>query len=127
MTSAYAIRLFELLIQYSAVGQREIAVEDLRRWFRLEETYPLLSELRRRVIEPAVSQINEHRPLVVQWSPRKSGRTVTHFLFTFAPKKEAAKQKASAKVLSEYELSQLAKPGESYEEALKRLKVRVKK
>lgn len=127
MTSAYAIRLFELLIQYSAVGQREIAVEDLRRWFRLEDTYRLLSELRRRVIEPAVSQINEHGPLTVQWEPRKSGRTVTHFVFTFTPKKKTARRDAPIKVLSEYELSKLARPGESHDEALKRLKVRLKK
>lgn len=127
MTSAYGIRLFELLIQYSAVGQREISVEDLRRWFRLEESYPLLSELRRRVIEPAVNQINEHGPLTVKWAPRKSGRTITHFVFMFASKKDANKQSASAKVLSEYELSKLAKPGESYADALKRLKVNVKK
>jgi len=126
MTSTYAIRLFELLIQYSAVGQREIAVEDLRRWFRLEDTYPLMSELRRRVIEPAVSQINEHGPLTVKWTPRKSGRTVTHFVFTFAPKKGAVKQNVSAKVLTEYELSKLARPGESYADALKRLKVSMK-
>lgn len=129
MTSSYAIRLFEMLVQYTSVGHREISVEDFRRWLRLDDSYPLMSELRRRVVEPAVAQINEHGPMMVKWSPKKTGRSVTHLSFTFAPKKGSAvkgierKSPSVKNTITAYELSKKARPGESTADALKRLDV----
>ncbi|GAB3478566.1 replication initiation protein [Azotobacter salinestris] len=127
MTSAHAIRLFELLAQYGNAGRREICIDQLRDWFQLGDSYPVLKDLKRRVIDPAVEQINEHSPLAVTYSQRKAGRKVTHLVFDFAPKESAGpalekKPKQSGpKVLTSYELSKLARPGESEAAALKRL------
>lgn len=123
MTSAHAIRLFELLAQYGSIGQREISVEQLREWFQLGDSYPLMADLRRWVIEPAASQVNQHSPLQVAWAQRKTGRRVSHLLFTFGPKvakapkvaKSAAKPKAGG-ALSDAELAALARPGETWEQ-----------
>lgn len=93
MTSAHAIRLYELLVQWSD-GLREVAVADLRRWFMLEDKYPEIKDFKRRVIEPAVAQINEHSPLLLAVTQRKTGRPVTHFKFVFEPKKNAAVRQA---------------------------------
>ncbi len=93
MDSAYGIRLYELLMQWGSQGHREIEVSQLREWLQLEGRYPLMAELRRCVIEPAVAQINEHSPLQVNWTQRKTGRRVTHLAFTFSPKAEAAAKK----------------------------------
>ncbi|MFC3606961.1 replication initiation protein [Stutzerimonas tarimensis] len=128
MTSAYAIRLFEMLAQYGSVGSREVSLEQLREWFQLEGRYPLMADLRRWVIEPAVAQVNEHSPLQVEWLPKKTGRKVTHLQFTFRNKTkkvpEGTKQDPKRKV-TESELSRLARPGESREQALARLGVTV--
>jgi len=128
MTSAYAIRLYELLIQWDGIGKREVSVEQLREFLQLEDRHPLMGDLRRWVIEPAIEQINEHSPLEVSWSQRKTGRKVTHLHFTFGPKKVPEKgsgksAKPSLKTITEGELSRLARPGESLDQALKRLNV----
>jgi len=130
MTSSHAIRLFELLAQYGSMESREISVEQLRDWFHLEDRYPLMADLRRWVIEPAVAQVNEHSPLAVTWEQRKTGRKITHLTFTFGPKKPTkAAGKAPRKTtekrkdgkLSETEIQALARPGETWEQLRARL------
>ena len=46
MTSAYGIRLYEVLVQWPE-GHRVVEVADLRRWLQLEDRYPLMADLRR--------------------------------------------------------------------------------
>ena len=125
MTSAYGIRLYELLVQWPE-GHREVALDDLRRWLQLEERYPSIKDLKRRVLDPAVEQINEHSPLMVSWSQRKTGRKVTHLVFDYAPKKPAkavgkAPAKRKAGKISDAEIAKQARPGESWEAARARL------
>ena len=125
MTSAYGIRLYELLVQWPE-GHREVALDDLRRWLQLEERYPSIKDLKRRVLDPAVEQINEHSPLMVSWSQRKTGRKVTHLVFDYAPKKPAkavgkAPAKRKAGKISDAEIAKQARPGETWEAARARL------
>lgn len=152
MDSAYGIRLYELLMQWDSMGCREIELGQLREWLQLEGRYPAIKDFKLRVLDPAVAQINEHSPLQVSWTQRKTGRRVTHLAFTFAPK-EAAKtrQKPAApptekprkpKVetagpqaatgylafvlsqlkMTEAEFNAAARPGEDHKQAFARLK-----
>lgn len=128
MDSSHAIRLYELLMQWDTKGQREISIEDLRKWLQLEGRYPLMAEFRRWVIEPAVTQINEHSPISVSWTQRKTGRKITHLQFSFGPKQTAtpALVDSSAKpkkrsVISKAEAESMAQRGESYEALYQRL------
>lgn len=129
MTSAHGIRLYELLAQWPE-GHRVVEVDELRRWLQLEDRYPLMADLRRWVIEPAVEQINEHSPLTLTWSQRKTGRKVTHLVFDYAPKKPAkavgkapggAQAKRKGGKLTDADIARLARPGESWEAARARL------
>ncbi|GHB15756.1 replication initiation protein [Modicisalibacter luteus] len=86
MTSAHAIRLYEFLVQWRGTGKREVEIDWLRDTLQLEDKYPVLKDFKRRVIEPAVDQINEHSPLWVKWDQRKTGRRVSHLVFTFGEK-----------------------------------------
>lgn len=86
MTSAHAIRLYELLCQWRGTGKREVEIDWLREAFQLGDKYPAIKDFKRWVIEPAVEQINEHSPLQVKWDQRKTGRRVTHLTFTFSEK-----------------------------------------
>lgn len=125
MTSAYGIRLYELLVQWPE-GHREVALDDLRRWLQLEDRYPSIKDFKRWVLDPAVEQINEHSPLMLTWSQRKTGRKVTHLVFDYAPKKptkalgKATLKRKSCK-LSDAEITKQARPGESWEAARARL------
>lgn len=127
MTSAYGIRLYELLAQWPE-GHREVDLEDLRRWLQLEDRYPAIKDLKRRVLDPAVAQINEFSPLNVVCSQRKTGRRVTHIVFDYARKdtpprsaKGAAKAPAKRGKLTDADIARLARPGESWEDARRRL------
>lgn len=130
MDSAYGIRLYELLMQWDSQGQREIEIEQLREWLQLEGRYPSIKDFKLRVLEPAIAQINEHSPLQVAWAQRKTGRRVSHLLFTFSPKKPIKPpRQAPAKTaaprkrrgLSDAEIAAKALPGESWEAARARL------
>lgn len=96
LNSGYAIRLYELLCQWRETGAREVSIEWLRHAFLLEGKYPALKDFKRRVIQPAVEQINEQTSLWVKWDQRKTGRRVSHLVFTFGNKVGNKKSKAIA-------------------------------
>lgn len=140
MTSIYGIRLFEMLIQYTTLGAREIALEDLRKWLRLHDKYLLMADLRRYVIEPGIKQVNQHSPLQVDYELRRTGRKISHVKFTIGQKQVPTKKSQSKCVappskeingqestgITRYELSHLAHPGESEVNALLRLNAYIK-
>lgn len=87
MSSAYAIRIYELISQYRVIGKRELAVVDLRHMLEIGTRYPLFADFKKRVIDTSVEQINEHSPLQVGYELKKTGRKYTHIIFFFGPKK----------------------------------------
>lgn len=93
MTSIYAIRLYELLAQWQSVGKREVELDWLKKRFEIEDLYPDMHNLKKRVIDPAVKDINTHSNFEVTWKQRKTGRRVTHLIFTFAEKQLLTPQK----------------------------------
>ena len=98
MTSAHAVRIYELLVPYLSIGKREIEIAWLREALQLDGQYTAIKDLKLRVIDLAVDQINEHSDIKVSYTQRKTGRTVTHLIFDIKakpePKKIAAKPKA---------------------------------
>jgi plasmid replication initiation protein len=122
MTSGYAVRLYELLIQRADIGRREIALDDLRVWLDTGDSYPLSADLRRWVIEPALKQVNEHSPLTVTCTARRTGRSITHLLFNMQLKSKAREAiKKPKQKRSTEEIINLARPGEAFEDARIRL------
>ena len=117
--SVYSIRLYELLVQWSAVGQREIKVEWLKKQFQVGDKYDRLGDLKKRVIDPAVAEINVHSNLWVKYGQRKVGRTVTHFQFQFGLKDKP--QLRERKQLTDEEINRQAKPGETKAAVIARL------
>lgn len=131
MTSIYAVRLYELLVQWNSTGTREIELDWLKKTFQITETYAEIRNFKARVIEPAITQINSHSDLTVSYTQRKTGRLVTHFTFVFSPKaavepKPRAKKKSPPKEtlhgLLKADIERLARAGESYEQAAERIK-----
>ncbi len=84
--SAYGIRLYELLVQWTSVGEREVSIEWLRDRFQIADKYSSIKDLKNRVIDPAVRDINDHSNLWVEYGQRKTGRTVSHIQFKFGVK-----------------------------------------
>lgn len=133
LNSGHAIRLYELLCQWRGIGEREVSIGWLREAFQLKGKYPALKDFKKRVIAPAVEQINDHSPLWVKWDQRKTGRRVSHLVFTFGEKAdetagrkrrkaEAKKQPPSGNQHSVYGIpsdviAKYARPGDSWEDA----------
>lgn len=107
MTSRYAIRVYELLVQWRRRGNREVDIQWLRRRLGTSDKYPNFKDFRRRVIEPAVQQVNARSPLHVEWKLHKTGRRVTHITFTFS-------EKASKKPQKRVKADPQGKPGAIY-------------
>ena len=93
MSSVYAIRLYELLIQWGSVGQREVELDWLKKILMVGKDYKALCDFKKRVIDVALTQINEFSDLTASYTQRKSGRNVTHLTFLFQPKPEPKPKK----------------------------------
>ena len=98
MTSIYAMRLYELLAQWQSVGKREVNIEWLKQQFEIADQYPNMNDFKKRVLDPAVSDINEYSNFNVVWEQRKTGRRVTHLTFTFTEKKPEKLAKLKQKI-----------------------------
>ena len=126
MTSVYAVRIYELLMQWKSKGEVEVELDWLRSTFELPPSYSGISDLKKRVIKPAVEQINKHSDLWVKSDQRKSGRNVVALTFTFGEKVEKKldpEKPAPKKRMTTEEMAKFAKPGESWEELKRRLGV----
>ena len=93
MSSAYAVRLYELIMQWVSVGVWQIKIEQLKEILMIQTHYTLLKDFKKRVVDVAVSQINEHSDLIVSYTQKKTGRNVTHLIFHFKQKEESKPEK----------------------------------
>lgn len=104
LTSVYAIRLYAMLAQWRSVGRFKISVDEFRMRLELSSAgYNQISNLKNKVIEVALRQINERTSLVANCEYLKTGRTITHLVFTFSDSRQ----------LIGWEKSQKAKQGKS--------------
>lgn len=95
MTSAYAVRVYELLSQYREIGSRTLNLTWLREKLGVEPgEYKLTADFIRKVIEVAVDQINKHSDLTVSYKPVKTSRAITDFAFKIKNKNVEPKRKA---------------------------------
>ena len=95
----YSTRLYEILICWRSVGRVTITLEELRYKLGLIEEYSRLEAFKRRVLDPAVKQVNEHTDITVEYEQHKNGRVVTGFTFRFKMKKD--KKKIGTEVASD--------------------------
>ena len=91
LSSKYAIRLYELLIAWRDIGKTpQIALAEFRIKIGIcDDEYKDMHNLKKRVLEPAIDQINEHTDITVTYDQHKAGRVITGFSFTFTQKKQA--------------------------------------
>jgi plasmid replication initiation protein len=127
LTSSYAIRLYEMLVQWKSTGARTVEIEWLKDAFLLNGKYPSIKDFKARVLEPAIDQINQTTNLWVSWDQKKTGRKVTHIIFSFGVKEETTlkKKQTKTKIVDIYDekfLSTHARKGESRDQAIRRLK-----
>ena len=106
LTGKYAIRIYELLIAWREVGKTPIfEISDFRSKLGLGiDDYPRIDTFKRRILESAIKQINEHTDIIVKVEQHKEGRSIYGFSFSFKQKKLTKKQLEASKDLDPLEL-----------------------
>ena len=88
LSSAYAVRLYELLICWRTTGKTPVLdlTEFRNRVGVLDTEYHRIAHLKERVIEHSIKQINEHTDITATYEQHKKGRVITGFSFKFKQK-----------------------------------------
>lgn len=100
LSSMYAVRIYELMMQWKTVGVVEIKVDELREMLELTDRYPRLAEFKRNVIDTSIKQINEHTPYSVTCIANKQGRRINSFTFRFRESQKAVRKSENKKSIS---------------------------
>ncbi len=84
LRSAYSWRLLELLTRFESTGWAEYDIEDFATSMdATEKQRENFNNIKRRIIEPAVKELQEKDGWKIDWQPIKGGRKVKAVRFTF--------------------------------------------
>ena len=113
LQSEYAIRLYELIIQWRNVGKVPLVqLQDLRNQLGVEtEQYKKMNNFKAKVLDYAINQINEYTDITVGYVQHKDGRKITGFTFEFKIKKNEKKIVSNDTIegLSDKQLGRIAR------------------
>lgn len=144
LSSKYAVRLYELVIAWKATGKTpEFSLAEFRNQLGLlDNEYTAMNNFKKYVLDLAVSQINEHTDIKLEYEQHKKGRTISGFSFKFKQKvkqqkieqqrdpntadlftkmTDAQRHLFGHKLAKRIELSEYSSGTESYEEFGKRI------
>lgn len=84
LTSFNQIRMHELFMQFSPAcggsGFMSVEVEDLRRALQLEDSYPVWTDFKRRVLVPCMKAINQETDMIVELTKTVKRKRNVHSL-----------------------------------------------
>lgn len=88
LNSKYAVRLYELVIAWRATGKvPEIELSEFRNRLGVcDNEYTAMNNFKKYVLDLAVSQINEHTDIKLDYEQHKKGRTISGFSFRLKSK-----------------------------------------
>ena len=92
LTSSYAIRLYELLIQWRSAGKTPIFdLSIFRQQLGVEaHQYKTMSNFKTYVLDFALKQVNELTDITAKYEQHKKGRSISGFSFSFKQKKTSS-------------------------------------
>jgi plasmid replication initiation protein len=116
--SSYSFRFYELLMSWKNKTELKVEVSWIREALQLGDKYPDIYNLKRKVINPALTDINAFSNLNVTLIKQiKIGKKITHFIFKYEPKTLEKKPIKITRALIE----EHARPGETYQQVHDRL------
>lgn len=85
LSHKYSIRLYEYLRSMEYKGDLEISLDELKK--RIDaESYNIIGNFTKRVLEPAIEDINKHTDLLVWYEFKRTNRRITDVIFHFDEK-----------------------------------------
>lgn len=141
LNSAYAVRLYELLIAWRKTGKTPVfSIEEFRHKLGVEpHEYLRMDHLKSRVLDASIAQINSQTDIAATYEQHKRGRTISGFSFSFAQKAKAGVErdantvdmltgltdseaaKPKRKTITKAEAERMARPGEEWPDLLRRI------
>jgi plasmid replication initiation protein len=136
LRSIYSWRLLEYLTSWNEggndKGSKTTELDKFRQFMEVPESYKW-SNIKQKIIEPATKELAEKDGWIIHWQPVKKGRSVIAITFLWerdrqgrldlgpspAPAKPAPRRKRGPAMR---EIEEQARPGESWEEAGRRLR-----
>lgn len=101
LKGSYSIALYELLKSYAFRKTIILSIEDLKQYFGITEKYKEYKSFRRKVIEPAIEEINNFTDLDVQWNPIRAGRFYKSIEFKIEVKEQWEGYEAYRRTIAE--------------------------
>lgn len=132
LTSAYAIRLYEIVICWKSTKKTpffDVATLKSRLGIEVGE-YTHMSNFKKRVLDLAVTQINTYTNIFLEYEQFKSGRVISGFSFSFVEKADRdtktidwvdQEEKKARKKITKQQAEAMAHVGESWQELLARI------
>jgi plasmid replication initiation protein len=117
LSNLYAARIYDYCLQYLNIGTREFNLSVLKKELGVDNKYKEIYNLKKKLLEPALKDVNKNTDIYVEYETIKSGVKVTGIRFNFTSKKIKVD---SALIKKE------AEPGESYKAAKARLEKKYK-
>lgn len=92
LSSVYSARLYELLVQWKSISKTPIfELNNFRDQLGIGvNEYKAMSDFKKRVLEPAIREINEQTDITASYEQHKKGRVITGFSFKFKQKPKQA-------------------------------------
>nr|QJS05678.1 replication protein, Rep3 family [Psychrobacter sp.] len=82
----YSIDLYHIAKKFEGMKRFSISLDEIKQEFSLPPSYDHISNLKARMIKPAIKEINEKTDINITYENIKRGRTVTGLKFTVKPK-----------------------------------------
>lgn len=86
LNTFYAVRIYELLVQFRKTGLRQITIEELKDILQLTDKYPRFNSFNQRVLTPSINDINDKTDLKVTVEAVKTGRKISALSFKIKTK-----------------------------------------
>lgn len=114
-TGCSSKRLYELVQKWQDIKKiPAMSVFEWKEFFGVVDRYPKVAEFKRRVLEPAIEQINAQGEFLLKLEPIKAGRFISHFVIHIQPVKQKQEKlpsqaNHSGKLLSQAQADKFAK------------------
>lgn len=83
LSSTHSIRIFEILQQFRSTGFYTVTVTDFREYLELGPSYERYSNLKGKVIDPALKELREKSGLEIELKTERKGRAIHRLMFSF--------------------------------------------
>jgi plasmid replication initiation protein len=83
LSSTHSIRLFEMLQQFRSTGFYTVSVDEFRELLELGPSYERYSNLKGKVIDPAIKELREKSGMDISLKTERKGRAINRLIFQF--------------------------------------------